>query len=302
LINVLDRAFGHPLELEEKATAPFAGGILQHGYQCGMIWGATLAAGGEAFRQLGSGSAAETAAILATGRLVETFRARHGEINCYEITEIDRTSSNWEMISYFLLKGGTIGCFKMASWYAPLALEAIESALAEAVQTTGAGDGMSEDGLAGSAGTDPDGLAGSAGTDPDALAGSVGSDPAGGADEALPAPVSCAAMTARAMGASDRHATMASGLAGGIGLCGGACGALGAALWLLGMMIHQEEGKKVGYKDPRLQKVIDRFLKQTDYRFECVEIVGRTFEDVCDHAEYLREGGCGELMGVLAAE
>jgi len=24
---------------------PLAGGIMQHGYQCGMIWGATLGAG-----------------------------------------------------------------------------------------------------------------------------------------------------------------------------------------------------------------------------------------------------------------
>ena len=43
------------------------------------------------------------------------------------------------------------------------------------------------------------------------------------------------------MGESDIHAVMASGLAGGIGLCGGACGALGAAIWILGMKIGKEE-------------------------------------------------------------
>jgi hypothetical protein len=260
---VLDRAFGHPLELEEKAAAPFAGGILQHGYQCGMIWGAALAAGAEAFRRFGPGAGAERAAIRATGRMVETFRTRHGEVNCYEITEIDKSSSTWEMISFFLLKGGTVGCFKMSSWYAPLALEAIESTLAGEMEAAAARDGL--------------------------------------AGDSPPPPESCAAMMARAMGASDRRATMASGLAGGIGLCGGACGALGAALWLSGMSIHEREGKRVAYNDPRLQEVIDRFLKHTDYRFECAEIVGRTFEDTDDHAEYLRGGGCGELMGALAA-
>jgi hypothetical protein len=38
---------------------------MQHGYQCGMIWGATLAAGAQAYRLLGPGPQAETAAIIA---------------------------------------------------------------------------------------------------------------------------------------------------------------------------------------------------------------------------------------------
>jgi len=128
---VLDRAFEHPLELEERATVPFAGGIMQHGYQCGMIWGATLAAGAEAYRRHGKGPKAEAAAIYAAQRVVESFRTRHDEINCLEITDIDKSSSTWEMINYFLIKGGTIGCFRMASWYAPLAFDEINSALAE---------------------------------------------------------------------------------------------------------------------------------------------------------------------------
>ena len=51
----------------------------------------------------------------------------------------------------------------------------------------------------------------------------------------------------------------------------------------------------------RHQEVIDGFLKQTDYRFECSEIVGRKFESVEDHAAYLRDGGCSELLSELAA-
>jgi hypothetical protein len=43
---------------------------------------------------------------------------------------------------------------------------------------------------------------------------------------AAPAPpISCAALLAQRMGASDLHTVMAAGLAGGIGLSGGACGA-----------------------------------------------------------------------------
>jgi hypothetical protein len=43
-------------------------------------------------------------------------------------------------------------------------------------------------------------------------------------------------LIARKMGESDMHAVMASGFAGGIGLCGGACGALGAAWISMGVL------------------------------------------------------------------
>lgn len=248
---MLDRAFEHPLELEEKATAPFAGGIMQHGYQCGMIWGAALAAGAEAHRRHGSGPRAEAAAIVASRRAVETFRTRHGEINCLEITDLDKSSSTWKMIYFFLLKGGTIGCFRMAAWYAPLVRDAIDAALAE----------------------------------PGA--------------PALAPPISCAAEVARRRGASELQVAMAAGLAGGIGLCGGACGALGAAIWLVGMEIGRATGGKIGYKHPRTQALIERFIEHSDYQFECAEIVGRTFTDLADHAAYVRDGGCAPLIALL---
>jgi hypothetical protein len=250
---VLDRAFGQPLRLEEKATAPFAGGIMLHGYQCGMIWGAALAAGAETYRRHGTGPKAEAAAIDAARRVVEIFRTRHGEIDCVEITDIDRSSTTWEMIHFFLLQGGTVGCFRMAAWYAPLALDAINAAMAEE------------------------------------------------GSEALTPPVSCAAMLARERGESEMHVVMAAGLAGGIGLCGGACGALGAAIWLESMKICRAERGRIGFKDPRTQALVERFLRHTDFELECAEIVGRKFTDVADHARYLRDGGCSELIRMLAA-
>jgi hypothetical protein len=248
---VLDRAFEHPLELEENAAMPFAGGMMQYGYQCGMIWGATLSAGAEAHRRHGPGPEAETAAIRAAQRLVESFRTRHGEINCLEITDIDRSASTWKMVNQFLIKGGTIGCLRMAGWYAPRAYDEINSALSEE------------------------------------------------AVEVPSSPVSCAAVLAREVVESDLHAGMVAGLAGGIGLCGGACGALGAALWILGLRIGKEEGR-IGFRDPRGQELADRFLKHTEFEFECSKIVGRKFQDVADHAAYLREGGCSGLIQVLA--
>ena len=240
------------MKLEEQASIPFAGGIMQHGFQCGMIWGAVLAAGAEAYRQYGPSPQAEAMAIIAAQRLVESFRKQTNEINCYEITEIDKSSSAMQMIMYFLIKGGTIGCFKMAAKYAPVAFSEINTVLSEKNI------------------------------------------------EVPSPPVSCAAMLAQKMGVSEMQTVMAAGLAGGIGLCGGACGVLGAAIWIFGLNSIKEGTGKVDFKDSRALKVIDKFLKCTDYEFECSEIVGRKFENIDDHASYLREGGCSKIIEALA--
>ena len=252
--RVLDQAYDKPLRLEEQASMPFVGGIIQHGYQCGMIWGATLAAGAQAYRLLGPGPLAETKAIMAAQRLVESFRDLNSNINCLEITELDKSSSTMQMITYFLIKGGSIGCMRMAAKFAPVAYREINIAL-------------SEENI-----------------------------------EASDPPVSCAALLAQKMGLSDMHTVMAAGFAGGIGLCGGACGALGAAIWIIGMNSSKEQDGKVDYKDPRAQEAIDRFLKCTGYQFECSEIVGRKFKNIDDHSSYLRDGGCSNLIDVLASQ
>ena len=258
LFHVLNRAFDHPLKPEERAAMPFAGGIMQHGYQCGMIWGATLAAGAQAYRLLGPGPQAEAKAIIAAQRLVESFRAHNNHFNCFEITDIDKSSSTMQMITYFLIKGGSIGCVRMAARYAPVAFSEINSALSDKHI------------------------------------------------EAPSAPVSCSAMLAQKMGVSDMHTVIVAGFAGGIGLCGGACGALGAAMWIIGMNIRKERGVDNLWKDDvfnsRFGDLIDRFLKRTDHEFECPKIVGRRFENIGDHAAFLRNGGCLEIIEVLSVK
>lgn len=233
---------------------PLAGGIMQHGYQCGMIWGAIVAAGAQAYQLHGPGPKAETEAVNAAQKIVESFRTQNNHINCLEITELDKSSSTMDMIVYFLIKGGTIGCLRRAAKYAPAAFSEINTALSE----------ESED---------------------------------------VPSPpVSCSAMLAQKMGLSEMHTIMVAGLAGGIGLCGGACGALGAAIWIMTMNSSKKGKGKIDFKDPRALEMIDRFLKCTDYKFECSEIVGRKFENINDHAAYLRDGGCSEIIDLLAVE
>jgi len=231
---------------------PLAGGIMQHGYQCGNIWGATLAAGAQAYRLLGSNPQAETQAIIAAQKLVESFRTHNNNINCLELT-----STEWQksmQVVRYLIKGGPIRCMRMAARYAPVAFSEINSALSEKHIN------------------------------------------------APSPPVSCAAMLAQKMGVSNMHTVMAAGFAGGIGLCGGACGALGAAIWIIGMNSSKEGVGKIDFKDPRALNAIDRFLKCTDFKFECSEIIGRRFENIDDHAGYLRVGGCSKIIEVLAAE
>ena len=70
---IINREFGFPLENEEHAADPLAGGILQQGYQCGMLWGASLAVGAESFRRCGDRDRGTTMTIKATQHIMESF-------------------------------------------------------------------------------------------------------------------------------------------------------------------------------------------------------------------------------------
>jgi hypothetical protein len=246
------------MKLEEKAAGPLAGGIAQHGYQCGMLWGAALAAGAQAYRQYGPGSQAEAGAIKAAQGQVAYFRARTGNrIDCRDITSIDMMGEIKPLpILKFIVTGGPIGvgaCFRLIAAYAP------------------------------------------------EVAGEISATLDGAPIAAPEGPLSCASLLARKMGASEQHATMVAGFAGGIGLSGGGCGALGAAIWLTILNNGGQSQETIGLNSPETQEVIDRFVEASDYEFECRDIVGRHFDSVDDHAEYVCAGGCARILEALAA-
>ena len=245
--GVLDRAYEHPLDKEEQASGYLAGGVLQKGYQCGMLWGAALAAGAQAHRMYGAGAQAEANSVVAAQRALEQFRSANGHINCHELVDTSWTSKK-QMFRYFI-KGGPITCMRMFAKYSPEAFDQVDGALAEPVEV-------------------PEG------------------------------PVSCAAMTAKAMGASDFHATMAAGFAGGIGLSGGACGALGAAVWLRAVNLDSDKINYAEFHD-HVGPMVEAFLRASDYNFECTEIVGRKFDGLGDHAAHLKSGGCAKIIEAL---
>jgi hypothetical protein len=63
-----------------------------------------------------------------------------------------------------------------------------------------------------------------------------------------------------------------------------------------------QEGLSNKVISARANDMIERFLRSTDFKFECSEIVGRKFESIDDHPGYMREGGCAEIIEVLAAK
>ncbi len=244
----MNRAFGHPSKPEAHAAGPLAGGIVRNGYQCGMVWGSVLAAGAEAHRRFGGGPRAEAASVAAAGRIVASFRAQNGAVDCFDLTDTDFDSG--AQTARYLLSGKAVGCFRMAARYAPVAFAEARAEL----------------------GREPD-------------------DPP-------PAPVSCAALAARRLGAPDEHAVTVAGFAGGVGLCGGACGALGAAVWLDAL----RGGGAYKALEARAGPIVERVLAASGHAFECAEIAGRPFADVADHAAYLRGGGCARILEALSAE
>ena len=255
--HLLNRAFGNSKEAEEIALNPMAGGLMNQGYQCGMLWGAALAIGAEAFRRYDDSDEALAVAVTATQHIIESFLKRTNTVNCREIIGID-LSRTLGLIK-FILKTTIQSeknnqCYKLAEDWAP---EAIQSAT----------EGLSEEPI-----------------------------------KLTDKPLSCASEVTKKMGATDEEALMVSGFAGGLGLSGQACGALGAAIWMKTLeWCKTNPGKTPPYfNNPTAKKILKTFSEQTNGEFLCRKICGRNFNDINEHSEFINGGGCGELMEVIA--
>ena len=126
--HLLNREFDNTKETEERAADPLAGGIMQKGQQCGMLWGAALAVGAESYRRCNDRDQAIGLAIKATQNLTESFSKRTDTVNCRDITHCNLDS--FFGMTKFMIKTTLQGmknstCFILAEKWAP---EAIESA------------------------------------------------------------------------------------------------------------------------------------------------------------------------------
>jgi hypothetical protein len=112
--------------------------------------------------------------------------------------------------------------------------------------------------------------------------------------------VSCASEVARKMSANEEEVAAVSGLAGGIGLSGEACGALIAAIWLRSIQWAKENPGKSPYSNMYASNVMFTFHEATQSKFLCKEICGRKFNSVEEYSDYIRKGGCAELIETLS--
>lgn len=131
--HLLNREFNHTTNTEERAADPLAGGIMQKGQQCGMLWGATLAVGKESYRRLNDVDQSIGLAISATMHLMESFFKRTHTVNCRDITKCDMDS--FFGMAKFMLKTTLKGmenstCFILAEKWAPEAIESATKGLA----------------------------------------------------------------------------------------------------------------------------------------------------------------------------
>ena len=87
---ILNNEFGYPKAMEERALDPLAGGIVQMGYQCGMLWGASMAVGAESYRRNDNKCEATAMAIIATQHVMESYKNLTGTCDCADVTDTDK--------------------------------------------------------------------------------------------------------------------------------------------------------------------------------------------------------------------
>ena len=111
--------------------------------------------------------------------------------------------------------------------------------------------------------------------------------------------LSCASEVAIKMGASEEENSAVAGFAGGLGLSGGACGALAAVIWMK-IVERCRNNDKTSYKDPKSEEILENFYKETNYEILCKNIAEKSFNSLDEHTEYIENGGCRNLINKLS--
>lgn len=113
-------------------------------------------------------------------------------------------------------------------------------------------------------------------------------------------PISCASEVVRMMGGSPEEQITVAGFAGGLGLTGNACGALSAAIWYRSIQWARENPKKTPYNNQYASNVMFSFDEATKGKFLCSEICDREFQTVEEHSEFVKNGGCQDMLKTLS--
>lgn len=246
---LLNREFGTSLEAEERASDLLAGGIMKKGYQCGMLWGASLAVGAEAYKVCAHRSQAIAVSIEATKILMDSFETHESTTQCREITKCNFESRL--SFAKYMISGRFLHCFQLAEDWAPEAVNKAKKAIQDKPFD-------------------------------------------------FQHAISCATEVAKKMGASEKEMVMVAGFAGGLGLSGSGCGALSAALWMNALSWCREHKAGSGNEDPKAEELMRAFKVFTDEEYLCQDISQTQFNSVKEHTEYVKNGGCRELIEELS--
>jgi len=134
MFHIINHEYNNHKDDHEQASNLLAGGIAQKGYQCGMIWGASLAVGNEAYNRFDDKDHAIAVAINASKYIIDSFHKRTKTVNCRDIANVD-FNNRWQMFFYMvktILRGFVFSpCFNLIVKWAPEAIEAAEQGLTE---------------------------------------------------------------------------------------------------------------------------------------------------------------------------
>lgn len=251
--HLINQEFNRPKDPEERAMDPMAGGLMNQGHQCGMLWGTSLAIGAESLRRHKSQDKSIGTAIIATQHVLNSFLKKTNTVNCKEIIGID-LSKTFGLIK-FILQTTVQGvknnpCYNLAEQWAP-----------DAIKSTKKGLSLNS-------------------------------------NQWLQQPISCASEVIGQMGASKEEKVMVAGFAGGLGLTGSACGALSAVIWFKTLSWCKKHPRKNPpyFNNKEAKKILKKFYEITSSEILCKNISGKGFSNIDEHSEYIKNGGCKELM------
>jgi hypothetical protein len=257
--------FGFEEQVYEQAIHAFSGGFMHRGHACGLLTGVVLAAGFVA-QQRFKDDKSKSGAILHTAvELAREFPEYSGFLNCREITEKDLTKLGGRL-SYYREGLGKM-CGRLHLKWAPRAQELIEKSLMDYKPKSPCAN--------------------------------------------------CAVRTMQELGASTRletwEPTLMAGFAGGIGLSGNVCAALASGVY--SMTTNYQISRRKKKRDSQFRGSVEEltgknyrgtltnfWLKFTEHfgSVLCIDIIDRHFENVEDHASFVDQGGCENVINFVS--
>jgi len=262
-----NRCAGIEAPLEEQASHLLSGGMMHQGNACGLLSGAILSAGLQATQRFDDDATRLGATLYAAVQLAESYPETSGAINCREITGQSVITLS-EKVQY-MREGKARQCGRLLMTWANHADMLIDEALTEFEKQ----------------------------------------DPG-------PSSANCSTETFKKIASTEElertGSTYVAGLAGGVGLQGRSCAALTVGILIL--TLRHYAARRFPQKDSRFlgtlhelgmarfrkrpAQLLEEFKREFDSEL-CSEIVGRRFTSPNDHASFIAEGGCREVIDFI---